>query len=338
MAAYTAIDDPSAYFKVQLYTGSGGTQSITFDDTDTDMQPDLIWIKSRADTNPHTVVDSVRGATKVMWTNVSSAEGTFTDEVTAFNSDGFSLGASSNAYANENTETHVAWCWKESATAGFDILLYTGNATNRTISHSLSAVPEVVIVKRRDSATAWSSLHLAIGDSTDRMVLNDTAALEDDATFWQDTDPTSSVFTLGTSSSTNVNTGTYVAYLWAPKQGFSKFGSFDVASGDADGPFCYCGFRPAFIMVKSIVDGTNWCIVDNKRTPINPCNEWSKANDSAAVFGPTNKGVGWDLLSNGFKVRNYNGDFNDTSYDPYVWIAFAESPFVNSNGVPNNAR
>ena len=170
MAAYTTIDDPELYFQTKLYTGNGSTQSITLDG-DEDMQPDLVWIKSRNDTNPHTVVDSVRGATKVHWTNVRSAEGTFTDEVTSFDSDGFSLGASSNAYTNENTITHVAWCWKAgtsftndasatsvgntdsngsaSSTAGFSISKYVGvgSSLDIQVKHGLSVKPAVMITK-----------------------------------------------------------------------------------------------------------------------------------------------------------------------------------------------
>ena len=332
MAAYTTIDNPELYFQAKLYTGSGGTQSITLDG-DEDMQPDLVWIKSRADTNPHTVVDAVRGATKVIWTNVTSGEGTYTDEVTAFDSDGFSLGASSNAYANENTITHVAWCWKESATAGFDILTYTGNATNRTISHNLSAVPQVVIVKRTDATTAWSSLHLNGVGSEYRMVLNDSAAPEDDATMWQDTDPTSSVFTLGTSSSTNVNTGTYVAYCFAEKQGYSKFGNY-TGNGNADGAFVYTGFRPAFVLFKQTnTSGGHWYIYDNKRGQ-NELDKHLYPNVTSAEATGDNS---IDILSNGFKMRSNNGDSN-ASGGTYIYMAFAEAPFVNSNGVPCNAR
>ena len=142
--AYTAIDDPEAYFQVQLYTGNGGTQSITLDG-DEDMQPDMMWFKDRGATESHIIIDAVRGVTKNIHPNSTSAESTQTDRVTAIGSDGFTLGADANYGINQSSHTFVAWCWKESATAGFDIVGYTGNGSNRTISHSLSAVPNVVL-------------------------------------------------------------------------------------------------------------------------------------------------------------------------------------------------
>ena len=338
MAAFTTIDDPSAYFKVQLYTGSGGTQSITFDDTDTDMQPDLVWIKSRNDTNPHTVVDAVRGATKVIWTNVTSGEGTFTDEVTAFDSDGFSLGASSNAYANENTITHVAWCWKETADAGFDIVSYAGNATARTISHSLSAVPAVMLIKNRSATLSWRMYHHknTAAPETDHLILDTNAATADDDSMWNDTAPTSSVFSLKTSTSVNGSSADYIAYLWSEKQGFSKFGSY-TGNGNADGPFVYLGFKPSFLMTKRTDSTGNWFMFDNKRSTFNEIDGDYLEADLPSAEVTTSTAVDLDFLSNGFKIRNTSSSYN-ASGGTYIYMAFAEQPFVNSNGVPCNAR
>ena len=340
MAAYTTIDDPSAYFKVQLYTGDGtDNRAITFDDTDTDMQPDFLWIKDRDSGFAHAIFDAVRGSSKMLVSSSSDAEQTDAGSggLTSFDADGFTTdaGGGSNPYRNTNqdTDNYVAWCWKESVTAGFDILTYTGNATNRTIAHNLSAVPQVVIVKRTDATTAWSSLHLNGVGSEYRMVLNDNTAKEDDATMWQDTDPTSSVFTLGTSSSTNVNTGTFVAYLFAPKQGYSAMGSY-TGNGDNDGTFVYTGFRPAFLMFKNADAGSsNWQIYDNKRHGYNSANELfrANANNAGADVDPI------DILSNGFKQLNTAAS-NNVSGQTYIYMAFAEAPFVNSNGVPCNAR
>ena len=283
--AYTTIDDPEAYFQVKTYTGNsdhyitGDSQAITFDGSE-DMSPNLVWIKSRTQggtgyNGNHCLFDSVRGTTKYMESNSSALEKTQSG-VTAFGGDGFTVGPYD--MMNNSGDAFVAWCWKESATAGFDILTYTGNATNRTIAHNLSAVPQVVIVKRTDATTAWSSLHLNGVGSEYRMVLNDTAAKEDDATMWQDTDPTSSVFTLGTSSSTNVNTGTYVAYLFSEKQGFSKFGSYE-GNGSSSGSYIHLGFRASFIMFKNADAGSsNWQIYDNKREGYNVDNDHLKIN------------------------------------------------------------
>ena len=333
MAVYTAIDNPELYFQTKIYTGDGNDdRDIVFDVTDTSMQPNFLWSARRDSGDNLSIYDSVRGDGKELRTAETGAEYDRSDNIQALNSNGFQVGT--DGQVNASGGTYVSWGWKESATAGFDILLYTGNATNRTISHSLSAVPEVVIVKRRDSSTAWSSLHLAIGDSTDRMVLNDTAALEDDATFWQDTDPTSSVFTLGTSSSTNVDTGTFVAYLWAPKQGYSKFGTF-IGNGNDNGPFVYTGFRPAWTMIKCTSAADHWPIDDNKRSPHNFMQNTLRANLTNAEY--TGSAYGIDFLSNGFKVRNDDGQYN-LSGGTFIYMAFAEAPFVNSNGVPCNAR
>jgi hypothetical protein len=328
--AYTAIDNPELYFQAKLYTGSGGTQSITLDG-DEDMQPDLIWIKSRADTNPHTVVDAVRGATKVIWTNVSSAEGTYTDEVTAFDSDGFTLGASSNAYANENTETHVAWCWKESATAGFDIISYTGDGSDRDLSHSLSASPEFIIIKQRSGSQDWSTQSTALG-LANYVILNDTNASAGTSGALVDA-VSSSTISVDDNSYVNGNTSTYIGYLWRSVQGFSAMGKY-TGNGNADGAFVYTGFKPAMVIQKmSSSAGYSWHIFDNKRDTYNPIDK--RLFPDATDGDSTSTNV--DFLSNGFKFRStatgYNGSGNT-----FIYMAFAEAPFVNSNGVPCNAR
>ena len=328
--AYTAIDNPELYFQAKLYTGSGGTQSITLDG-DEDMQPDLIWIKSRADTNPHTVVDAVRGATKVIWTNVSSAEGTYTDEVTAFDSDGFTLGASSNAYANENTETHVAWCWKESATAGFDIISYTGDGSDRDLSHSLSASPEFIIIKQRSGSQDWSTQSTALG-LANYVILNDTNASAGTSGALVDA-VSSSTISVDDNSYVNGNTSTYIGYLWRSVQGFSAMGKY-TGNGNADGAFVYTGFKPAMVIQKmSSSAGYSWHIFDNKRDPFNPIDK--RLFPDTQDVDSTSTDI--DFLSNGFKFRStatgYNGSGNT-----FIYMAFAEAPFVNSNGVPCNAR
>ena len=337
MAAYTTIDDPEAYFQVEAYTGNGSDGRTITLSADTDMQPDFVWIKNRDEEDAPCIFDSVRGANKYLQTSgtIGELDQPSSGYVSGFASDGFTVtsGSSGDDNVNKNTETYVAWCWKESATSGFDILTYTGNATNRTIAHNLSAVPQVVIVKRTDATTAWSSLHLNGVGSEYRMVLNDSAAPEDDATMWQDTDPTSSVFTLGTSSSTNVNTGTYVAYCFAEKQGYSKFGNY-TGNGNADGAFVYTGFRPAFVLFKQTnTSGGHWYIYDNKRGQ-NELDKHLYPNVTSAEATGDNS---IDILSNGFKMRSNNGDSN-ASGGTYIYMAFAEAPFVNSNGVPCNAR
>ena len=331
MAAYTTIDDPSAYFKVQLYTGTGSSNAQTFADTDTDMQPDMVWIKSRSDGFNNMLYDSARGVTKHLKPDSALAEATDANSLTAFGSDGFTVG--SNTDLNNNTDTYVAWCWKESATAGFDMVLYIGNGTDDTdISHNLSAVPKMIIVKNRDTTDAWQVYHGANTSSpeTDYMVLDTTAATADAADRWSDEAPTSSVFTLGDGAEVNTNTENYIAYCFAEKQGFSKFGSYE-GNGDADGTFVYTGFRPAFVMCKSIDSTSSWHMFDNKREGYNVDND-ALVTEDTTVEATTDM---IDLLSNGFKLRIAT---DPNVAETYIYMAFAEAPFVNSNGVPCNAR
>jgi hypothetical protein len=339
MAAYTTIDDPSAYFKVQLYTGTGSGGSdrqITFDDTDTDMQPDLVWIKNRDSAQEHVLVDSVRGATKDLDPSENTAESTTSTRVGSFLSDGFQLGSGSlQNRVNGSSHKMVAWCWKESATAGFDIVSFTGNATARTISHSLSAVPKLMIVKNRADTAGWIVYHGAntSAPATDGLTLDTNDATDDDAGYWNDTDPTSSVFSVGTGNTTNGNTDAMIAYLWSDVQGFSKVSGSYEGNGNADGTFVYTGFRPAMIILKNTETAKDWNIWDTKRDPYNGANHLlypslSNAEGSGTVY--------LDLLSNGFKLRNSNNKWNST--ETFIYMAFAEAPFVNSKGVPCNAR
>ena len=329
--AYTAIDDPSAYFKVQLYTGTGSSTAFAFDDTDTDMQPDLVWLKIRAD-DTHNVYDSVRGAQKRIETSTNDAEATDSNGLTAFGSDGFTLGSGNQA--NPSSGTAVAWCWKESATAGFDIVSYTGNSTDDTdISHNLSAVPHLIIVKNRATADDWQVYHSknTAAPETDYLVLNAADASVDAADRWSDEAPTSSVFTLGDGDEVNTNAEAYIAYAFAPKQGYSKFGSY-LGNGNADGTFVFLGFRPAFVLIKG-PGSTNWHIYDDQRLGYNVDNNMLRANLSAEE--QTDDDL--DLLSNGFKIRR-NTSALATDGGNYVYAAFAKAPIVNSNGVPVTAR
>jgi len=238
---------------------------------------------------------------------------------------------------NSSSRTFVAWCWKESATAGFDIVAYTGNGTDDTdISHNLSAVPHVMIVKNRTSAHGWNVYHHknTSAPETDYLSLDEDGGTNDSAGSWSDEAPTSSVFTLGDGNGTNKNTNSLIAYLWAPKQGFSKFGGF-TGNGNDNGPFIYTGFRPAWTMIKCTSATDHWPIDDNKRAPHNFMQNTLRANLTNVEY--TGAAYGIDFLSNGFKVRNDDGQYN-LDGGTFVYMAFAEAPFVNSNGVPCNAR
>jgi hypothetical protein len=333
MSYTNGLDNPELYFQTKLYTGNGSTQSITLDGSE-DMQPDFVWIKQRnASSTYHWLGDSVRGVTKYLSSNVNSVEATETTQITSFDSDGFSLGNKTNT--NDNSDTYVAWCWKESADAGFDIVSYTGNGSNRTISHSLSAVPKVMFVKKRSgSASDWTCFFEVLGN-TKRLILNDNSSVGTATTWWNSTTPTSSVFSLGTSGGVNDNSETYINYLFAEKKGYSKFFQYE-GNSNSDGTFVYLGFRPAWLMVKPVDASDNWVMFDNKRHN-------AKNSTTAPYFFYANKDFAEttdtkliDLLSNGFKIRSSGNTVNRSS--TFVGMAFAESPFVNSNGVPNNAR
>ncbi len=340
MAVYTTIDDPSAYFKVQLYTGNGSARTITFDDTDTDMQPDLVWVKDRDATNYHFIYDSVRGDNLAIFSNDNSAEVNVTSGqsgggIGSQASDGFTIvaGTSNTNNVNTNTNKYVAWCWKESADAGFDIVTFTGSGGTQNISHSLSAKPELILNKSRSASGNWYVYHGAntSAPETDFLQLQANDATSDNATLWNDTAPTTSVFTVGSAFD---NTTTYVAYAFASKQGFSKFGSY-TGNGNADGTFVFCGFRPAFIMFKRTDSTSPWSMFDNKRDVDNVTHHRLEAQASNAEY--TGSEMYHDILSNGFKLRTTDVEFN-TSGGTYIYMAFAEAPFVNSNGVPCNAR
>jgi len=332
--AYTTIDDPSAYFKVQLYTGTGDTQSITFNDTDTDMQPDLLWQKSRSHSQDPRIFDAVRGGSKMLYPSLNNVEESDAQFITAFGSDGFTMGTA-GGNANDSGTTYVAWCWKESATAGFDIVAYdgVGVGTAQNVSHSLSAVPEFYTVKSRESEGNWQTYHhlMSAAPETDYIQLDSNGAVED-YTFWGDTAPTSSVFTVDDGNDVNESGEGFLCYLWRSVQGFSKFGTY-IGTGDADGPFVYTGFRPAMVIAKRTDSTGYWRMRDNKRTPYNVIDKVLRPDTNEAEITEDNH----DFLSNGFKVRT-SGIENNADGGTYIYIAFAEAPLVNSNGVPCNAR
>ena len=332
--AYTTIDNPELYFQCKLYTGNGSTQTITYDNTDADLDADMIWLKSRSDAYSHQLFDTVRGATELLNPEATDAEQTLSG-VTAFATDTFAIG--SDAGTNGSSKTYVAWAWKETATAGFDIVAYTGDgAEGRNISHSLSAVPAMMIVKNRSGTTSWIVYHKnnTAAPETDHLKLNESDATADDDSMWDDTAPTSSVFRVKSSSSVNGDGSNYIAYLFAEKQGYSKFGSY-TGNGNADGTFVYTGFKPAFVMIK-ITDNASqdWFVLDNKRSPFNLVDDSLAPNQTDAEYTSE---ANLDFTAQGFKLRmtsiRVNGSGNN-----YIYMAFAENPFVTSTGVPATAR
>ena len=350
MAVFTTIDDPSAYFKVQLYTGNGSANNaITFDDTDTDMQPDLVWIKNRDATDVHCLFDAARGVTKDISCGDAEAEFDNSDALDTFSSDGFQVDA--DVKVNTNNEKYVAWCWSAGTGSGssnttgtintttttvnttskFSISTYTGNDTaGGNFGHGLGVAPELVLVRSR-GGDSWRVFHTdnTAAPETDYLVLDTTAATVDNAVIWNDTAPSSTIITLGSAGSMNESANTYICYAWAGVQGFSKFGTFE-GNGNADGTFVYTGFRPAFIVTKSIDSTSSWHFFDNKREGYNVDNDALEAESTVEATADQ-----IDILSNGFKCR-ITTDPNVA--ETYVYMAFAKAPFVNSEGVPCNAR
>jgi len=330
MAAYTTIDDPSAYFQTAIYTGNGGSsQAVTFDGN-SDMQPDWLWLKVRSHGGNHFAYDSVRGATKALVPNDTDAEDTSYGYFSSFDSDGFTLGSSDNN-VNGSGRTYVGWGWKKQAGV-FDIQTYTGNGSNRTISHNLGAVPTMMITKVRSTTNQWLVYHQGIGN-TNTLKIDDTSASTEQTNLWNSTTPTSSVFSVGTHTGSNLDGGTFVIYLFGDKQGVSKMGSY-IGNGNVDGTFIYTGFKPAWILTKkSSASGDSWNLQDSTRSPTNPANK-RLTPDTADVESDSPQ---YDLLSNGFKVLQTTGSTN-TSGGTYIYMAFAENPFVTSTGVPATAR
>ena len=360
--AYTTIDDPSAYFQTALYTGNESGQSIT-NDGNSDLQPDLVWIKNRGDAHGHQLQDSTRGVGKALEANNNDAEatGTVPDNFTAFGSDGFTLGAGHQKY-NDQDDTYVAWQWKANGgtttsngasgdikasvtqredTAKFSICTYTGTGINagqsHRVNHGLGTTPHVMLFKSIGASGDWVVYHHknTAAPETDYLVLNSTAATVDSANKFNDTAPNTSYATIG--GDDNISSGTMVLYSFAEVQGYSKFGSYE-GNNNADGPFVYLGFKPAFVMIKNIDAAKVWFMWDNARDTYNVANHTVEANSSNAE-GNTGTGATnyIDMLSNGFKVRETGSHLNPDS-ETVIYMAFAEHPFVSSEGVPTTAR
>ena len=338
--AYTTINNPHQYFQSVLWTANGtNPRTITFGGS-VDIQPDLLWYKCRSAAVPNILNDSVRGFgnDKELSSNDATAAGGQSSEtdgyVSAATSDGFTLAAGSSGgdhYTNEGSRTFVAWGWKESATAGFDILTHTGTGSSNDVSHNLSAVPEIIFTKRTSATQGWFTHMGAINDYGKVLFLESNGAVSTQASAY-DAAPTSSVINYGTDNGVNGNGDDYVAYLWRSVQGFSKFGSY-VGNANADGPFIYTGFQPAWVMVKGD-RADNWQIMDNKREGYNVVSPRLEASTNAAEY--TNL-TNCDFTANGFKVRSNDSHMNSSGTN-YYFLAFAEQPQVNSSGIPGNAK
>ena len=349
--AYAGITKPNLHFNTITYTGDGNaTKAIT----GVGFQPDWIWIKKRSGVASHMVSDAVRGVTKTIYTESTSAELTSNQYgwVSAFGTDGFTTTNTNANAVNGNGETYVSWNWKAgnssgsanndgnitstvsvNTTAGFSIVTYTGTGSTTTVGHGLGVKPDLVIYKERNSANSWRIMH-DIGGTLKRLYLNATdaeASITDSSTA-----PTSTVLNIGTGSEVNrSSSATYVAYCFAEKKGYSKFGRYR-GNANANGVFVYTGFKPAFFISKRVDAVKDWHIIDNKRSTSNVRAALLYPNLTDAEATPTS----CDFLSNGIKMRTANSFLNETG-GQYIYMAFAENPFVanvGSNGIPATAE
>ena len=341
--AYSSIIKPQDYFNTKLYTGNGSTNA----QTGVGFQPDMVWIKSRTNNSDHVITDAVRGVTKEIRPNKTDYEDTASNGLTTFGTDGFTVG--DWTVVNLNSETYASWNWKANGagssnsdgsvtstvsantTSGFSIVKFDPTGAACTIGHGLGVAPKVIIAKALNRAFSWVWGGDAIG-WTKYLELNETQAEATSTARWNDTAPTSTVFSVKNEYNSGDNV---IAYCFAEKNGFSKFGSY-TGNGNADGPFIYTGFKPAWIMIKSATTVQSWMLFDNKRLGFNPDNDYLLANSTAVE--PADEEV-LDIVSNGFKPRVTAGTLN-TSGQTYIYMAFAENPFVANvdGGLPTTAR
>ena len=336
---------PQDYFNTKLYTGNGSTQSIT----GVGFQPDWVWTKERSGVCDHHIFDVLRGATYKI--NSASTESSSADAntLTSFDSDGFTLGADSTDSYNKNSNNYVSWNWKAngqgssntdgsitstvsaSTTSGFSIVKYTGTGANATIGHGLGVAPKIVLVKDLSASASWRMYTEMTGNESQLALDQDSAADSGNTTMWNSTSPTTTTFSIGTHGNVNTSSNNYIAYCFSQKSGFSSMGSY-VGNGSTDGSFIYTSMKPAFILIKrSASTAAPWCIFDNKRDGYNP-NKLLLANNTNVESSPN-----FDIVSNGFKTRTADGEWN-ASGSTYIYMAFSEESIVSSNGVPATAR
>ena len=348
--AYTTINKSTDYFNTKHYTGTGYSLALT----GVGFQPDWVWIKNRTAGSgaDHILTDSVRGATKSLNTNDQSADDTISNALTAFGADGFTVNG--NGATGANGDTYASWCWKAgttgsgtstgsgtgkaysysvNTTAGFSIIKYVGNGTaGHTLPHHLGAVPKWILVKDLDATVNWQMYHVKTGN-THTTEINITNAPFSSSSRWNNTTPSSTVVTFGDGNNVNNNNTNYIMYAFAEKTGYSKFGQY-TGNGNNNGPFIYTGFKPSLVITirKDAASGRG--MLDKDRPGYNTTNQYLLANDSQLEASDGSWSM--DLLSNGWKARYNNGNFNADG-GTYIYMAFGQS-LVGSNNVPCTAR
>ena len=341
--AYTAVDKHTAHFNIKLYSGTGSSNAIT----GVGFQPDWVWFDNRSTGLAKEMYDSARGVEKKITSSDNGAESTEVG-LTAFGADGFTCGARNQT--NKDGDGITAWSWKAggagsansdgstsstvsvNTTAGFSIVKWTGTGSTTTIGHGLGVVPKMVIFKNTSSAVDWRVYHTILGN-THRLCLNDNSASSDDDSAFNDTSPTSSVFTVGGSTSTNA--GTMIAYCFADVKGFSRIGSY-TGNGAADGTFSYTGFKPTWVLLKIYSSTDSWFIFDTATSIAggnNPNSYYQRPNETSAQG--TSSSLSMDLYSNGFKCRNTDTALN-SSGATYAYYAIGQT-LVGSNNITAKA-
>jgi hypothetical protein len=340
------INKPNEYFNTLLYVGdSTSSRNIT----GVGFQPDLVWIKDRDRANNHTIQDAIRGAGYNMQTNTTNASGLATETLSSFDADGWTM--NNGGGVNEDTYNYVAWNWlganasssntdgsitstvSASTTSGFSIVGYTGTGSNATVGHGLGVAPKMIIAKCLDNAKHWLVFHNSL-DTNKNLYLNltnteDTPSPE----IYRKGSFTDNVFAIGTHDRINASSQSMVAYCFAEKKGFSKFGSY-TGNGNADGTFIYTGFKPAFVMFKNTSSALFWQIHDSARDSFNEVQKRLAPNSSDAEGSGS---IPIDFLSNGIKLRTTATTWNESGSN-FIYMAFAENPLVGTNNIPTTAR
>ena len=349
--SYTTINKSSSFMNTKLWTGDGSTQTIS----GVGFQPDWTWVKGRnAGGESHRLTDIIRGVGYNLKSSSSGAQFSVSNGIQSWNSDGFIIGPD-DAF-NKNTKNFVSWNWKAgnsqgssntdgsinttytsvNTTAGFSISNYTGTGANATVGHGLGAVPKWIIVKKYDGSDNWTVYHASLG-ATKEMRLDTTDSVGTSSARWNDTEPTSSLFYLGNDNSVNASGGTYVAYCFAEKTGYSKFGQY-TGNGSSNGSFIFTGFKPSLVITKCFAGtnagSTNWSMMDNKRFGYNTILPYLYANTNSAEETTQNVN-NIDILSNGFKCKESDSNRN-AGGNSYIFMAFGQS-LVGTNNIPNNA-
>ena len=355
--AYTTVDNPLEYFNTKLYTGNAADGSSTTQDiSGVGFQPDWVWLKSRDTANNHVVDDSVRGANKHLFPDLTNVENTSTNYLKSFASDGFQLGP--DGAINGNGDTYVAWNWKAgtsfsnssgsnganldssgsvSTTAGISIVSFTGNrSTTRNIYHGLGAVPKIMIFKNRDGTNGWTIYHEAIGNAN-KLTLNNTSAAGSCSACFASTDPTSTLFSVGDDGDTNGTSEKMIAYCFSEVKGYSRISNYS-GNNSTNGPVVYCGFKPAWIMIKNTEAAEQWRVYDNKRDPFNHMFRCVFPNANNGDNTTDNESEEIDFLSNGIKIRSDARQLNGDG-QKLIYMAFAEAPLVTgASAIPTTAR